>query len=59
MKLNFMVQGQCITLSSLPGCIVGENINYLDASFVFSREWEGTEKIAFFVCGEKSYEAIT
>lgn len=58
MKLNFMVQGQCITLSSLPGCIVGGSINYLDASFVFSREWEGTEKIAFFVCGDKRHEAL-
>lgn len=58
MKLNFMVQGQKIELISAPSCIVGGSVNYLDAAFIFSSEWDELVKTAFFTCGDKTYQTI-
>lgn len=57
-KLNFKVRGQKLELLSHPGTIVGGSINYLDAAFDFSSEWNGLDKAAFFRCGDKTFYAL-
>jgi len=54
MRLHFHVEGQQLHISS-PGLLVGESINYLDAQFTFSQEWEGLAKTAYFTCGDNSF----
>ena len=38
--------------------IVADSINYLDAVFLFSEEWNGLQKYAHFANGDKKYEMI-
>ena len=38
--------------------IAGGSIDYLEAKFMFSKEWSGREKTALFQSGNEKYEVL-
>lgn len=54
MLLTFMIRGQTIRMSG-PQKIIADTVNYIDAQFIFSPEWEGLSKVAYFSCNDESY----
>ena len=55
-SFTFKVKNQ--KLECLYDGIVADSINYLDAVFLFSEEWNGLQKYAHFANGDKKYEMI-
>lgn len=55
MIISFSVVNQKLTLNGSP-YIVGESLNYLEAEFAFTEDWDGLVKYAHFIKGEANYE---
>lgn len=57
MNTIFCVHNQVITRTDT-NVIVADSRNYLQATFIFSEEWNGKEKTAIFIHDDKAYHVL-
>lgn len=57
MNIVFCVHNQVITRTDT-NVIVADSRNYLQATFIFSEEWNGKEKTAIFIHDDKAYHVL-
>ena len=57
MNIIFCVHNQVITRTDT-NVIVADSRNYLQATFIFSEEWNGKEKTAIFIHDDKAYHVL-
>lgn len=55
--INFYIDGQKLSVYGQP-FMAGDTIDYLEAAFVFSSDWDGLTKTAHFKLGNTSYDII-